>query len=156
MSTSILIAVENPQAAEHISAWLPAIIAAGFQRVTLFHALPDDGQAANDELDSVRPLLDTMALALSAHGVETDVAFKRGDAVKWLIALADLRHSALILASGESRTLLPERLQQPSADATVPVLVLPTGSPAGRRLADLPGAATCPVLQFSSRSVALL
>lgn len=210
MASSILITIDSAQSAEHVAAWLPVLASARFGRASLFHAVPEDSPDVSQDLDALRPLLDKLAVALSAHGVQTDIAFKRGDVVKWLIALAELRHCDLIVASApRDRSALPEYLERLCMESPVPVLVLPAGmprhqqgldakpvlllgseesrivtaasdlvhaplvpvrlsegsqlpdasvivmgpAPAGSRLADLLGGASCPVLLYSSRSI---
>ncbi len=166
MSSSILIALDSARGAEHIAAWLPVLVSAQFSRASLFHAVPEDSPDVSRDLDALRPLLDQLAVALSAHGVETDIAFKRGDVVKWLIALAELRHSEQIVVSMREGGVMPPYLEQLYHDAPAPILVLPANdplpdtavvtmgpAPAGSRLADLLGGASCPVLLFSSRSM---
>src|SRR5512140_517991 len=130
MPSSLLIAVDGAQCAEHIDAWLPVLVTAGFQRATLFHAVREDYHKVADSLDALRPLLDRLANTLSAHGIDTDVALKRGDVVKWLIALAEVRKSDLIVvALPAARGAMPEYLEELSAGSPIPVLVLPTGQP---------------------------
>lgn len=209
MRSSILIAIDSAKGAEHVAAWLPVLVSASFRHASLFHAVKEDSPDVSGELDALRPLLDKLAVALSAHGVETDIAFKRGDAVKWLIALAELRHSDLVVASLPTSGPLPDYLERLCLESPVPVLVLPTAAPssetpldarpvlllgseeskimsaasdvvhaplvpvrlvegadlpdasvlvmgpapAGSRLADLLGGASCPVLLYSSRSI---
>jgi len=128
VASSLLITVDGASSAEQIDAWLPVLITGGFQRATLFHAVREDA-AAEDALDALRPLLDRLAVTLSAHGVETDVALKRGDLVKWLTALAELRHSDVILTSRALVSGVPDYLEDLVAAAPAPVLVLPAGTP---------------------------
>lgn len=129
MPNSLLITVDGAASASHISAWLPVLITAGFQRATLFHAVCENAAAA-DTLDALRPLLDRLAVTLSGSGVETDVALKRGDVTKWLTALAELRHSDLIVASPAGPGgAVPDYLDTLVLNAPVPVLVLPSGTP---------------------------
>jgi hypothetical protein len=136
MASSIIVAIDSASGAEHIAAWLPVLVTARFRRATLFHAVPEDSGAVSEELDALRPLLDKLAVALSANAVETDVAFKRGDVVKWLIALAELRHSELLVASlPVDGGAAPAWLERLCVEAPVPVLVLPASRPAsGARL----------------------
>ncbi len=130
MPNSLLIAVDGARCAEHIDAWLPVLVTAGFQRATLFHAVREEYQKVADSLDALRPLLDRLANTLSAHGIDTDVALKRGDVVKWLIALAEVRRSDLIVvALPAARGPMPEYLDELCAGAPIPVLVLPAGQP---------------------------
>jgi hypothetical protein len=173
MTSSIIIAIDSAESAEHVAAWLPVLVTARFRRVTLFHAVPEDADAIGEELDTLRPLLDRLAVALSAHAVETDIAFKRGDVVKWLIALAELRHSELLVVSLPGRQ--PEYVERLCAHATVPVLALPAcrprpgmridldlpdpsmlvsvPAPSGSQLADLLGGSDCPILLYPSRAI---
>lgn len=136
-------AVNDAAFAERASAWLPDLVSLGFGRVTLFHAIGDDGPAVAEDLDRLRPLLDRLAVTLSAHGVETEIALKRGDAIKWLTALAALRQSDVIVAgaregpAGATSAYLEPLLAQ----SPVPVLVLPL-----ERAATAPGLAARPVL----------
>jgi len=132
MSSSILIAIDGAKGAEHIAAWLPVLVSAQFSRASLFHAVPEDSPDISKDLDALRPLLDKLAVALSAHGVETDVAFKRGDVVKWLNALAELRHSDLIVATVGSSAQLPDYLERLCLESPVPVLVLPAAEPSSQ------------------------
>src|SRR5512140_388760 len=130
MPSSLLIAVDGAQCAEHIDAWLPVLVTAGFQRATLFHAVREDYHKVADSLDALRPLLDRLANTLSAHGIDTDVALKRGDVVKWLIALAEVRKSDLIVAAlPAARGALPDYLDDLCAGSPIPVLVLPSAQP---------------------------
>ncbi len=129
MPNSLLIAVDGAKSAEQIDAWLPVLVTAGFQRATLFHAVREDYQKVADALDALRPLLDRLANTLSAHGIDTDVALKRGDVVKWLIALAEVRKSDLIVAALPSARVRPEYLEELTAGSPIPVLVLPAGQP---------------------------
>lgn len=174
MTSSIIIAIDSAESAEHVAAWLPVLVTARFRRVTLFHAVPEDAEAVGAELDTLRPLLDRLAVALSAHAVETDIAFKRGDMVKWLIALAELRHSELLVVSLPGREP-PEYVERLCAHSTVPVLALPAcrprpgmridldlpdasmlvsaPAPSGSHLADLLGGSDCPILLYPSRSM---
>lgn len=210
MSSSILITIDGANGAKHVAAWLPVLVSARFDRASLFHAVPEGSPDVSQDLDALRPLLDKLAVALTAHGIQTDIAFKRGDVVKWLIALAELRHSNLIVASvAQGEHPLPDYLERLCLESPVPVLVLPAGlpgpdarldarpvllgceeearimtaasdlvhaplvpvrltdgadlpdasvlvtgpAPAGGRLAELLGGASCPVLLYSSRSI---
>lgn len=129
MPNSLLIAVDGAQCAEHIDAWLPVLVTAGFQRATLFHAVREEYQKVADSLDALRPLLDRLANTLSAHGIDTDVALKRGDVVKWLSALAEVRHSDLIVVALPAGRTIPEYLDELCAGSPIPVMVLPAGQP---------------------------
>jgi hypothetical protein len=94
---SILIAVDAAPFAERVGPWLPDIVGAGVRRATLFHAIEGMGEACARELDELRPRLDRLAVQLAARDVEADIALKRGDRVKWLVSLAALRTTQLLV-----------------------------------------------------------
>jgi len=94
---SILIAVDAAPFADRVGQWLPDIVGAGVRRATLFHAIEGTGDACAKELDELRPRLDRLAVQLSARDVEADIALKRGDRVKWLVSLAALRTTQLLI-----------------------------------------------------------
>ncbi len=94
---SILIAVDAAPFADRVGPWLPDIVGAGVRRATLFHAIEGTGEACARELDELRPRLDRLAVQLSARDVEADIALKRGDRVKWLVSLAALRTTQLLV-----------------------------------------------------------
>ena len=97
MIESILIAVDAAPFAERVGPWLPDLVGAGLRRATLFHAIEGTGDACARELDELRPRLDRLAVQLSARDVEADIALKRGDRVKWLVSLAALRTTQLLV-----------------------------------------------------------
>jgi nucleotide-binding universal stress UspA family protein len=94
---SILIAVDAAPFADRVGPWIPDIVGAGVRRATLFHAIEETGEACARELDELRPRLDRLAVQLSARDVEADIALKRGDRVKWLVSLAELRTTQLLV-----------------------------------------------------------
>ena len=97
MIESILIAVDAAPFADRVGPWIPDIVGAGVRRATLFHAIEGTGEACARELDELRPRLDRLAVQLSARDVEADIALKRGDRVKWLVSLAELRTTQLLV-----------------------------------------------------------
>ncbi len=97
MIESILIAVDAAPFADRVGPWIPDIVGAGVRRATLFHAIEETGEACARELDELRPRLDRLAVQLSARDVEADIALKRGDRVKWLVSLAELRTTQLLV-----------------------------------------------------------
>lgn len=97
MIESILIAVDAAPFADRVGPWIPDIVGAGVRRATLFHAIEGTGEACVQELDELRPRLDRLAVQLSARDVEADIALKRGDRVKWLVSLAALRTTQLLV-----------------------------------------------------------
>ena len=105
MIESILIAVDAAPFADRVGPWLPDIVGAGVRRATLFHAIEGTGEDCARELDELRPRLDRLAVQLSARDVEADIALKRGDRVKWLVSLAALRTTQLLVVGARcSRT----------------------------------------------------
>ena len=97
MIESILIAVDAAPFADRVGPWIPDIVGAGVRRATLFHAIEGTGEACARELDELRPRLDRLAVQLSARDVEADIALKRGDRVKWLVSLTELRTTQLLV-----------------------------------------------------------
>ncbi|MBI4542350.1 MAG: universal stress protein [Gemmatimonadetes bacterium] len=93
----MLIAVDAAPFAERVSSWLPDLVPAGVRRATLLHIIQRAGEACADELDELRPSLDRLAVHLSAHAVEAEVALKRGDRARWILTLAELRAAQLIV-----------------------------------------------------------
>jgi nucleotide-binding universal stress UspA family protein len=97
MVDSLIIAVDAAPFADRVGGWLPDLLRAGVRRVTLFHAIEAEGPDCAMELDSLRPKLDRLAVQLSAESVEVELALKRGDPFKWLVSLAALRPSQMIV-----------------------------------------------------------
>ena len=91
MIESLLIAVDAAPFADRVAGYLPDLVSAGVRRATLFHAIEGVGAECVKELDNLRPRLDRLAVQLSAREVEADIALKRGDRVRWLTSLAELR-----------------------------------------------------------------
>jgi len=146
---SILIAVDAAPFADRVGPWLPDIVGAGVRRATLFHAIEGTGDDCARELDELRPRLDRLAVQLSARDVEADIALKRGDRVKWLVSLAALRATQLLVVgircskSGQG-SALGSTLRLLVEQADVPLLVL--GGPraaAQPRLFERPCLVSC-------------
>ena len=141
---SLLIAVDAAPFADRVAGWLPDLVSAGVRRATLFHAIEGVGEECVKELDALRPRLDRLAVQLAASEVEADIALKRGDRVRWLTSLAELRTSQVLVlgahcslsvgsqAIGSTLRLLLE-------ESHVPLLVLPAApTPGGPRLFERP------------------
>ncbi len=97
MIESLLIAVDAAPFADRVASWLPDLVSAGVRRATLFHAIEGVGTECVKELDDLRPRLDRLAVQLSAREVETEISLKRGDRVRWLTSLAELRTSQMLV-----------------------------------------------------------
>jgi nucleotide-binding universal stress UspA family protein len=126
---SILIAVDAAPFADRVGPWLPDIVGAGVRRATLFHAIEETGEACARELDELRPRLDRLAVQLSARDVEADIALKRGDRVKWLVSLAALRTTQLLVVGtrcsrDEQTAPIGSTLRLLVEQSHVPLLVL--------------------------------
>jgi len=103
---SLLIAVDAAPFADRVAGWLPDLVSAGVRRATLFHAIEGVGTECVKELDTLRPRLDRLAVQLSAREVEADIALKRGDRVRWLTSLAELR-TCQVLVLGAHCSIAP-------------------------------------------------
>ncbi len=97
MIESLLIAVDAAPFADRVASWLPDLVSAGVRRATLFHAIEGIGAECVKELDDLRPRLDRLAVQLSAREVETEISLKRGDRVRWLTSLAELRTGQVVV-----------------------------------------------------------
>jgi len=141
---SLLIAVDAAPFADRVAGWLPDLVSAGVRRATLFHAIEAVGADCVKELDALRPRLDRLAVQLSAREVEADIALKRGDRVRWLTSLAELRTSQVLVVGVHCSLASPERsigstLRLLLEESHVPLLVLPRSfDPAARRLFEQP------------------
>jgi nucleotide-binding universal stress UspA family protein len=141
---SILIAVDAAPFADRVGPWLPDIVGAGVRRATLFHAIEGTGDACAQELDELRPRLDRLAVQLSARDVEADIALKRGDRVKWLVSLAALRTTQLLIVGTrcsklEAAPTVGSTLRLLLEQSHVPLLVLSGLRPAAQpRLFERP------------------
>ncbi len=126
---SLLIAVDAAPFADRVAGWLPDLVSAGVRRATLFHAIEGVGEEIAKELDALRPRLDRLAVQLAASEVEADIALKRGDRVRWLTSLAELRTSQ-IMVLGAHCSLAPNSeaigstLRLLLEESHVPLLVL--------------------------------
>jgi nucleotide-binding universal stress UspA family protein len=134
---SILIAVDAAPFADRVGPWLPDIVGAGVRRATLFHAIEGTGDACARELDELRPRLDRLAVQLSARDVEADIALKRGDRVKWLVSLAELRTTQLLVVGARcsrlaSAATIGSTLRLLLEQSHVPLLVLSAPRPAAQ------------------------
>jgi len=141
---SLLIAVDAAPFADRVASWLPDLVSAGVRRATLFHAIEGVGAECVKELDDLRPRLDRLAVQLAACEVEADIALKRGDRVRWLTSLAELRTSQVLVlgvrcsAAPHQRTI-GATLRLLLEESHVPLLVLPAVKDAkGPRLFDKP------------------
>ena len=141
---SLLIAVDAAPFADRVASWLPDLAGAGVRRVTLFHAIEGVGSECVKELDDLRPRLDRLAVQLSAREVEADISLKRGDRVRWLASLAELRTNQ-VLVVGSRCTVAPvggpvgSTLRRLLELSRVPLLVISTArEPSGHRLFDRP------------------
>ena len=141
---SLLIAVDAAPFADRVAGWLPDLLSAGVRRATLFHAIEGVGADCVKELDDLRPRLDRLAVQLSAREVEADIALKRGDRVRWLTSLAELRTSQVLVLGvrcsvAPSQPTIGSTLRLLLEESHVPLLVLPApADPAGPRLFDQP------------------
>jgi nucleotide-binding universal stress UspA family protein len=141
---SILIAVDAAPFADRVGPWLPDIVGAGVRRATLFHAIEETGAACARELDELRPRLDSLAVQLSARDVEADIALKRGDRVKWLVSLAALRTTQLLVVGArcsreEQGASIGSTLRLLLEQSHVPLLVLSGSRPSAQpRLFERP------------------
>ena len=130
--------------ADRVAGWLPDLVSAGVRRATLFHAIEAVGAACVKELDDLRPRLDRLAVQLSAREVEADIALKRGDRVRWLTSLAELRTSQVLVLGVRCSLATDKRtvgatLRLLLEESHVPLLVLPGPFDAGSpRLFDQP------------------
>ena len=153
---SLLIAVDAAPFADRVAGWLPDLVSAGVRRATLFHAIEGVGAECVKELDDLRPRLDRLAVQLSAREVEADIALKRGDRVRWLTSLAELRTSQ-VLVLGVRCSVAPAQgtigstLRLLLEESQVPLLVLP-----GPVDARTPRLFDQPVLLSSGRTSAVL
>jgi len=141
---SLLIAVDAAPFADRVASWLSDLVSAGVRRATLFHAIEGVGADCVKELDDLRPRLDRLAVQLSAREVETEISLKRGDRVRWLTSLAELR-TGQVLVLGTHCSVAPSarpigstlRLLLEASHA--PLLVLGTTfEPSDPRLFDRP------------------
>jgi nucleotide-binding universal stress UspA family protein len=153
---SLLIAVDAAPFADRVAGWLPDLVGAGVRRATLFHAIEGVGSECVKELDDLRPRLDRLAVQLSAREVETDISLKRGDRVRWLTSLAELRTSQILVvgqrgASTSSASAIGSTLRLLMESARVPLLVITAAREAAApRLFDRPF-----LLDGGARSAAL-
>jgi hypothetical protein len=133
---SLLIALDAAPFADRVAGWLPDLVSAGVRRATLFHAIEGVGAECAKELDALRPRLDRLAVQLAASEVEAEIALKRGDRVRWLTSLAELRTSQ-IMVLGAHCSLTPNArpigttLRLLLTESQVPLLVLATPAPRG-------------------------
>jgi hypothetical protein len=140
MLTSVLVAVGSTPFAQLLAGWLPDLVGAGLNRVTLLHAIEGERAGVAAELDRLRPVLDRLAVTLSAQAVETELALKRGDVVKWMQALAELRRTDLLVVGPPRETDVAASTVGRLLDAS-PVAVLVLGTervPGGMRLFERP------------------
>jgi nucleotide-binding universal stress UspA family protein len=107
---SLLIAVDAAPFADRVASWLPDLVSAGVRRATLFHAIEGVGAECVKELDDLRPRLDRLAVQLSAREVEADIALKRGDRVRWLTSLAELRTCQVLVLGAHCSVATPVRV----------------------------------------------
>lgn len=144
MIESLLIAVDAAPFADRVAGWLPDLVSAGVRRATLFHAIESVGAECAKELDDLRPRLDRLAVQLSASDVEADIALKRGDRVRWLTSLAELRTSQVLVVGvrcsmASSQHRIGSTLRLLLEESHAPLLVLPAPvDPAAPRLFDQP------------------
>jgi hypothetical protein len=141
---SLLIAVDAAPFADRVAGWLPDLLSAGVRRATLFHAIEGVGADCVKELDDLRPRLDRLAVQLSAREVEAEIALKRGDRVRWLTSLAELRTSQVVVLGVRCSMTAGQRtigstLRLLLEESHAPLLVIPAPiEPAGPRLFDRP------------------
>jgi len=141
---SLLIAVDAAPFADRVAGWLPDLVSAGVRRATLFHAIEGVGAECVKELDDLRPRLDRLAVQLTAREVEADIALKRGDRVRWLTSLAELRTSQVLVLGARCSAAPHQRaigatLRLLLEESHVPLLVLPAAKDAATpRLFDKP------------------
>ena len=141
---SLLIAVDAAPFADRVAGWLPDLVSAGVRRATLFHAIESVGADVVKELDALRPRLDRLAVQLSAREVEADIALKRGDRVRWLTSLAELRTCQVLVVGvrcslAADKPTVGDTLRLLLDQSQVPLLVLSgPADPATPRLFDAP------------------
>ena len=164
MIESLLIAVDAAPFADRVAGWLPDLVSAGVRRATLFHAIEGVGAECVKELDSLRPRLDRLAVQLSAREVEADIALKRGDRVRWLTSLAELRTCQVLVVGAHCSVEPPATMKIGSTlrllleESHVPMLIL-TGAfdPSAPRLFDRPylltGGRQSPALEKAARAL---
>jgi hypothetical protein len=160
---SLLIAVDAAPFADRVAGWLPDLVSAGVRRATLFHAIEGVGEECVRELDDLRPRLDRLAVQLSAREVEAEIALKRGDRVRWLASLAELRTSQiLVLGARCSVAQMGQRLgltlRLLLEASHVPLLVLGAGADGSTphlfdRPVLLPGTRHAAALESRARSL---
>ena len=142
---SLLIAVDAAPFADRVAGWLPDLVSAGVRRATLFHAIEGVGTECVKELDNLRPRLDRLAVQLSAREVEADIALKRGDRVRWLTSLAELRTCQALVVGAHCSVVPPETttigstLRMLLEESHVPLLILTSAyDPNAPRLFERP------------------
>jgi nucleotide-binding universal stress UspA family protein len=126
---SLLIAVDGAPFADRVAGWLPDLVSAGVRRATLFHAIEGVGEECVKELDTLRPRLDRLAVQLTARDVEADIALKRGDRVRWLTSLAELRTcQALVLGAhcsvAPAQGMIGSTLRLLLEESRIPLLII--------------------------------
>jgi hypothetical protein len=126
---TLLVSIDTAPFAGRVREWLPDLVRTGLRRVTLFHGLDDERGKVGEELEGLRPELDRLAVALSSQSVETDIALKRGDAIRWMLALADSRHADLLMVEAPSDAAAAGRLMELLRESHCPVLVFPANAP---------------------------
>ena len=160
---SLLIAVDAAPFADRVAGWLPDLVSAGVRRATLFHAIEGVGTECVKELDTLRPRLDRLAVQLSAREVEADIALKRGDRVRWLTSLAELR-TCQALVVGTHCSIAPQpatigsTLRLLLEESRVPLMILTGSFEAGApRLFERPflltGARNAAALEKAARAL---
>jgi hypothetical protein len=143
---SAVIAVDAAPFAERVGTWIPDLARAGLRRATLYHAIEAEGPQSAAELDALRPWLDHLAVNLSSQSVEVEVSLKRGDRLRWLLSLTQLRAADLIIVGprcsrAPGRSAVGALLAPLLEESQVPVLVL-----AGARRPAEPGLLDRPVV----------
>jgi hypothetical protein len=130
MLRSAVVAVDAAPFAERVGTWLPDLAGAGLRKATLYHAMEVDGPEGAAELDDLRPWLDHLAVKFSAESVEVEIALKRGDRLRWLLSLLQVRNADVVVVGprcsrvpglGTVGTLLAPLLDE----CPVPVLIVP-------------------------------
>jgi hypothetical protein len=138
MLHTALVWLESSRLAEQVRDWIPDLAHAGLRRATLFHAMDAAPGRLNAELAILQPELDRLAVTLSSHAVQTDVALKRGDAVPWLVALAASRNADLIVMEAPADARAASRLSEVLEQIHCAVLVMPADGAARVERADVP------------------
>ena len=108
-----------------LAGWLPDLMGEGLRAAILLHTVEVERRGVGEELDRLRPLLDRMAVTLASRTVETEIALKRGDLVRWVVALAELRHvDVVVMGAGRTNDAAASTMMRMLDASPAAVLVL--------------------------------